>query len=181
MRFASYDPGAAGIAAAVVVRAATPDDAVVIAALDGERNGVDPATIVDKVRAHLAAARDPVLVAEVDGDAVGFGRLGWVEPGPAHRNAPRGWYLVGVIVRPDQRRRGVGHALVRARLALAAALGAAEVFSATSAQNLTSLALHERFGFTELTRDFELPGVAFPGGVLLRVALDEASPGSRVG
>jgi hypothetical protein len=39
-----------------------------------------------------------------------------------------------------------------------------EVWYFTSAINSASIAMHARLGFTEVTRDFEFPGVTFTSG-----------------
>ncbi len=47
-----------------------------------------------------------------------------------------------------------------------------------NARNRASIALHAAFGFEEVTRDFEVPGVTFEGGVgvLFRAVLRPSSP-----
>ena len=77
-----------------------------------------------------------------------------------------------MIVAPALQRRGVGAELTRRRLQWIAER-AGEAFYFVDAENRASRALHERFGFAELTRDFTYPGVTFPegGGVLYRLDL----------
>ncbi len=78
--------------------------------------------------------------------------------------APAGWYLSGVIVAEDYRRRGIGRRLTQARLNwIAERDRAAYYFS--NARNRASIDLHRAFGFVELTRDFTFPGASFEGGV----------------
>ncbi len=86
--------------------------------------------------------------------------------------APEGWYLGGVIVRPAWRRRGIGAALTAERLAWIAQR-AGEAYYFVNARNRASIALHEPFGFVEVTRDFAFPGVTFEGGegILFRAPL----------
>lgn len=52
--YEAYTPDAVGRAVAVTLRPAVPADAERIAELDGQRNGVPPDSIVDRIRAHLA-------------------------------------------------------------------------------------------------------------------------------
>ena len=86
--------------------------------------------------------------------------------------APCGYYLVGVIVAPPARRRGVGRALTEARLAWIGGR-AREAWYFANAQNDASLELHRQLGFEEVTRSFWFPEVTFDGGegVLCRVRL----------
>jgi RimJ/RimL family protein N-acetyltransferase len=119
-----------------------------------------------------------LFVATVEGCFVGFGRTThFIPPAGAPSNvAPEGYYVVGLLVDPGWRRRGVGLALTRARMAWAFQR-AAEVWFFANARNLASLDLHARLGFAEVTRDFAFPGVCFDGGVgvLCRAARQEPS------
>jgi ribosomal protein S18 acetylase RimI-like enzyme len=115
-----------------------------------------------------------VKVAEAATGLVGYGRTGWYDPAsdaPAN-TAPAGWYLNGLSVEPDWRRRGIARTLTAERLDWVAARADAAWYFA-NAQNRVSLALHASLGFVEVTRDFSFPGAEFPGGagVLCRVDL----------
>ena len=101
-----------------------------------------------------------LLVAEADGAVVGYGRTSLLDELAA---APRGYYLTGLFVRPASRRAGVGAALTEARLRWIAER-ADEAWFFANARNVASIALHRRFGFEEVTRDFAIPGVTFDGG-----------------
>ena len=74
------------------------------------------------------------------------------------------------------RRAGVGRALTEARLAWIAER-AERAYYFTNARNQTSLDLHRKLGFKELTRTFTGPGIAFDGGqgVLDVIELREVS------
>ena len=61
------------------------------------------------------------------------------------KNVPEGWYLVGVIVSPQYRRRGVATELIRQRLLLISYM-ADEAYYFANALNLVTIELHERFG-----------------------------------
>ncbi|MGO9971683.1 MAG: N-acetyltransferase family protein [Solirubrobacteraceae bacterium] len=122
---------------------------------------------IERFGGDLDDGRRCLLVAVRGGLIVGYGRACWFEPHqpePAHV-APRGYYLVGLVVDPDHRRRGIGGALIGARLDWARELGAHEAWFFTNAANVASQRLHQRFGFQEVTRDFVFPGVSFEGGV----------------
>jgi ribosomal protein S18 acetylase RimI-like enzyme len=115
-----------------------------------------------------------LLVAEDDGQIAGYGRVRRFDPdpqGPANL-APSGYYLLGIVVHPAHRGRGIGDQLTLARMTWTAAL-APEIWYFTNAANQASLRLHQRLGFHEVTRDFTYPGVTFTGGtgVLCRARL----------
>lgn len=172
--FAEFDPqggrrarltGASGL----VLRPAEPRDLDALAALRAAREGEDPTRsrgVFTRVLQAAPGGDRLLLVAERAGEILGYGRAGpWTPPPDAPRNpAPAGWYLLGVVVAPEHRRRGVGSALTRARLDWIAERASCAWYFA-SARNRVTLALHERFGFVEVTRDFRFPGVSFTGGV----------------
>lgn len=115
-----------------------------------------------------------VLVAEAEGSIIGFARARHFEPAaPSSMNgAPPGWYLLGVEVLPEHRRKGVGAELTRARLEwIAERADGAYYF--TEQENRGSIALHERLGFQEVGRGVEYPGALGAAGsrVLFRVEL----------
>ena len=109
---------------------------------------------------ELAHPQRLLLLAEDAGEIVGYGRASLLHD---VAGAPRGYYLTGVFVRPASRRAGVGAALTEARLQWIAER-ADEAWFVANARNAASIALHGRFGFEEVTRDFAIPGVKFDGG-----------------
>lgn len=98
---------------------------------------------LERFRAVLSSTgrHRPTFVAYVDGEAVGA--AGSVEH-------PRSHYLVGAVVLPALRGRGVYRALVRARLRCAAARGGTLV--TTQAREATSAPVLERLGFETACR-----------------------------
>jgi GNAT superfamily N-acetyltransferase len=124
----------------------------------------------------LVTEADPrrlLLVGEQAGELAGYGVAGAFEPaaGAPRNHAPEGWYLLGLVVRPDRRRLGVGAQLTRSRLVWIYER-APQAYYFANRLNLATIALHARFGFQELTRDFWYPGVTFTGGhgILFRAA-----------
>lgn len=122
-----------------------------------------------------------LVIAESSDDVVGYGRAHLFEPpaGSAADVAPTGYYLAGVVVHPAHRRNGVGAALTRARLDwISRRSGEAWYFA--NARNTGSIALHEPFGFEEVTRAFSFPDVEFDGGegILFRLELSTRRSGS---
>lgn len=115
-----------------------------------------------------------LVVARVGDTPIGYGRTAWFEPGagaPANA-APSGYYLIGLVVEPGWRRRGVASALIDARLAWVSQR-AREAWYFTDRRNRVSIRLHERMGFSTVTDDFWFPTVTDGGGshLLGRVAL----------
>ena len=106
-----------------------------------------------------------LVVAESLGAIVGYGRARLFEPSPdaPPDTVPRGYYLTGIFVRRDERRRGIGAALTQARLDWIGER-AAEAWFFANARNAASIELHRRFGFEEITRHFSFPGLLFEGG-----------------
>jgi ribosomal protein S18 acetylase RimI-like enzyme len=118
---------------------------------------------------HLVVAVTPAGIA-------GYGRVRLFEPPleAAADTVPRGYYLSGVFVAAEYRRRGIGAGLTEARLSWIRER-AAEAWFFTNARNATSIELHRRFGFEEVTRRFSFPGLTFEGGegILFRLRLHE--------
>jgi len=78
---------------------------------------------------------------------------------------PGGYYLPGVIVDPAHRGHGIGGLLVRARIDFAWSAGAPALYYFANSRNATTIALHAKFGFREIQRPFQFPGVEFEDGV----------------
>jgi ribosomal protein S18 acetylase RimI-like enzyme len=128
-------------------------------------NGGDEQGWRSMFRRATAAEDQALLVAEVEGEIAGYARVSHREElGDGARRTPAGYYLTGLVVADQWRRRGLAEALTMARLAWAWAR-TDKVWYFASADNSPSLALHQRLGFREVTRDFEHSGVDFAGGV----------------
>jgi ribosomal protein S18 acetylase RimI-like enzyme len=177
-RWAPYQARAesdrAGSPTGLRIRPALAADCAAVAAIEVDRDGFDPLQAAARCRAGLDRPEVLLLVAEVDGEIAGFGRVSHYSPVPGDGStAPAGWYLAGVIVRDAWRRRGIGAALTRERLAWIGPRAPVAYYVA-NARNLATLDLHRAFGFEEISRDVTMPGVTFEGGagVLARVDLD---------
>jgi predicted N-acetyltransferase YhbS len=117
-----------------------------------------------------------LYVAEAGGTVVGYGRL-------RHHQAPRfhppGHYLGGVVVDPAWRRHGIGSELTECRIEAAWTAGAEIVYYFANSLNVASIGMHRDFGFVELRRPFEFPGVTFAGGVGVLFGLTRNHPGQE--
>ena len=92
--------------------------------------------------------RLPVLVAE-DGDAiVGFASYGPFRPWPAYLHSVEN----SLYVAPEQRRRGIGSALLPVLIQRAAERGLHTMIAGIDATNEASLRLHAKFGFERVAQ-----------------------------
>lgn len=111
-------------------------------------------TLVDRAnRAAWLAARTaagyPVLIAAAaDGAVLGYASFGDWRAFDGYRHTVEH----SVYVHRDARGRGTGHALLAALTGRARALGKHVMVAAIDADNLASLRLHRRLGFTETGR-----------------------------
>jgi phosphinothricin acetyltransferase len=120
----------------------------------------DVEVTLENREAWFEAKRDagfPVVAAADASGVVGFGTFGEFRAWPGYR------YSVEhtVHVRADARGRGVGRALVQALLQEAARMQKHVMIAGIDAQNVTSIALHEKLGFQAAG---ELKEVAFKFG-----------------
>jgi len=150
------------------------EDVVDVAAIAAQREG----TTVDRWRGVFErlcgeSERSVVLVATLGDAVVAYGKAEHFTPpaGSAANVTPEGWYLGGVVVRPEHRRRGIGTALTRERMRWLAERTSV-VYYIANERNRVSIELHAALGFEERTRDFVHPGVSFEGGVGILFACD---------
>jgi ribosomal protein S18 acetylase RimI-like enzyme len=157
--------------AGVRLRPATHDDVDGLLAFD--------MTVVVRTRDDWADAIDKslrgermLLVADVDGTIAAFAQAHHLDEHPAD-HAPAGWYLTGVTVLPDHRRRGLGTSLTTARLDWISQRSDSAWYFA-NADNAASIGLHTALGFVEVSRAPSIHGVRFTGaeGVLFRRPLE---------
>ncbi len=155
---AAYEPerpAAAGPRVdADAIRRARLEDVESIARISLAREGKgDPVDVRRRIRNEVAATLEGqaawvVYVAEVDGQVVGYGRARLLDPEPEGDApiGPPGWYLVGVVVDPAFRRRGIAHALTRARIAWVHER-ADTLYYFVHGVNRASIDLHTALGF----------------------------------
>jgi ribosomal protein S18 acetylase RimI-like enzyme len=131
---------------------------------------------IDALRRDVETREHLLVVAECGSGIVGYGRAGWLEPAPdaPADSVPRGYYLTGVFVVPQQRGQGIGTALTQRRLAWIGER-ATDAWYFANARNTASIELHRRLGFEEVSRRFSFPGLVFEGGegILFRRRLRE--------
>jgi len=162
-------PDSSDLLRALVVRPARPEDADEIGRISAAREGGDVEEHRVAVRRLLEDSRGDrsrlVLVATLGDRVIGFGKARYLrsEGRTSVGETPDGWYLTGVIVDSEHRRRGVGARLTAERLSWIADRDDAAYYFA-NARNRVTVALHEGFGFVEVARGAEFGGVSFTGG-----------------
>ncbi|HEV7307985.1 N-acetyltransferase family protein [Ensifer sp.] len=108
-------------------------------------------------RKNLKSRRFPHLVAVREGVVVGYAYVVLFRKRPAYR------YTVkhSIYVHHDYQGQGVGRLLMRGLIDACAAAGFRQMIGYIAADNLASLALHERFDFVRVGL---LPGIAYRYG-----------------
>jgi L-amino acid N-acyltransferase YncA len=150
---------------AVLLQDATPADLPAILAIFNDVIATstaiyrdEPLTLEDRAAWLTARRADgfPVLVARdhAGGDAIAVGSYGWF------RATPSGYATTvehTVMVSPTARGAGIGTTLLHALIAHATTAGFHIMVASIDAENIGSIRLHERLGFTEVGR---MPEVA---------------------
>jgi GNAT superfamily N-acetyltransferase len=163
-RFAEYQPDRHGAAPSpgLRTRLATAGDVPHLARLQAQRDDIPEASAranFERLLRRMDEGDAAVFVADVADEVAGYGTVDHLE----RVGLPPGWYLGGVVVAPEHRRRGIGARLTRERLAWISAR-AREAYYFVNSANRVSLDLHAPFGFREIARDLAGPGLTFTGG-----------------
>jgi ribosomal protein S18 acetylase RimI-like enzyme len=139
---------------AVVVRAATTDDAPALTDLIAEFNG--PQGDADETAARLLACEglEVALLACTPSEAVGFACLRFT---PAIGTQVPHALLTELYVRENWRRHGVGHALLQRAEGLTVERGGVALYLFTGQQNQTAQAFYERHGYEVLGPTYQKP------------------------
>lgn len=174
--FADYraDADRQDLGTPIEVRPARDEDLDPCAELIVTRTGGSAADRRERLVADLRNPDRYTVVACADGQVIGYAAVirHEVSPTDPPNVAPTGYYLIGLIVAPDWRRHGIGDLLTEERMRWTAERATAVYYFANLANN-PILDLHQRFGFTEVTRDFTFPRAPLTPGtcVLLRAEL----------
>ena len=94
----------------------------------------------------------PVTVAELDGEVAGWGALNRYHPREAYARTVEN----SIYIRHDRQRRGLGRALLADQIERARQLGHHTILAGISAEQIASIALHEKFGFQKAAHMREL-------------------------
>ncbi|WP_432190334.1 GNAT family N-acetyltransferase [Streptomyces sp. Tue6028] len=164
LRFAAYLPHPAErhVPVTAVVAEAAGDDVSVLALLQARARGGSAGEWAERIHRALCSERSLVITAKVSGEAVGYANAAFL-PEHAEDGAPAGYYLTGVTVDPDWRRRGIARLLTRRRVDWIWERDSA-VWCFISAKNRASLDLHRELGFVQVTVGASFQGIEFAGG-----------------
>ncbi len=163
--FAAYDPEAKGhrdsiTSGQLVVRGAQVPDVPGILAVNASTGRDSGGSLA--MEESIAEVTLMVVVAWIQGQVVG-----WVKThfwSFSDGLALEGYYLGGVTVMPEWRRRGIGSALTQARLDWIWTRSTA-AWCVVNAANLASIDFHARWGFQEVDRSARFHNTKFAGGV----------------
>jgi len=148
----------------VIVRPPRPDELSACANFAAVELGGIKHDWLGRFKGDLEIENRHILCAFRDDAIAGYGRIKFYESDGTAKAPPSGWYLGGLLVAKQHRGSGLGRLLTVQRLQwLSVRTTACYYF--TNSHNTASLSLHASFGFTEVTRDIQFPGVEFAGGV----------------
>lgn len=160
--FADHQPDLQGTPAEVDVELLDRAHLDACVALAVEREGGPEARWKASLERSLDSSDRATLVALIDREVAGYGTVGWLAPSRSDSDSatPDGWYLLGLVVAPQHRRKGVGRLLTAARLGWIAPRSN-RVWYFVSSANRASIDLHTELGFQLIATDIKVPGVAF--------------------
>lgn len=92
-----------------------------------------------------------LCVATIENIVVGYARARVINDDKAPYPAPLGWYLMGVLVAPEFRKRGIARRLTEFRLNWLKNK-TKEIFYVTNISNKASIHLHKEFKFKKISR-----------------------------
>jgi len=166
--FAAYEPDAHGDRAEVLVEPLARHHLDACVALAVQREGGDPGAWRTILESALDAPDRATFVGFVDGHLAGYSTVAWLAPAIGHPTsaAPDGWYLLGLIIDPSFRRKGLGRRLTAERLRWLQGR-TDQVWYFVSSENQASIDLHTEFGFRLSAENLSFPGVSFTGTGLL--------------
>jgi aminoglycoside 6'-N-acetyltransferase I len=120
------------------------------------------ASFTDAISGAIEDSNRLVVVAVIGSELVGWATTQYWPDNDG--TTPSGHYLMGVTVAPEQRRLGIGHALIGTRIEWIRHR-ADRVMFFTNARNTASVAAHDQWPFEEICRGNEFRGVRFNGGL----------------
>jgi len=119
---------------------------------------------VESLSAHLRRDGTKAFVIQEHEDIIAWSITRYLTPEVEDDDhAPSGWYLMGVVVRPDRRRRGLAKQLTQARMKWLSTQ-TQRVFYFTTPDNIASRELHASFGFEEVRAGLTHKTLAFDEG-----------------
>lgn len=153
-----------------IVRKALRKDAREIAQLIAAEYGHTPQSYYQRTLQDLD---DPlnkfVCLVEIDNKIVGYGRLKRFEGTHYPYPGPNGWYLMGLLVHPKFRKKGIAKKIIKFRMDFLEKIST-HVYYVTNETNAGSIKAHERYGFKEIERGKGFMSVEFQNekGILFK-------------
>lgn len=136
----------------LVVRMAREKDAVAIGKLIHDEYGHHEETYIRRTISDMRNSKGRmVCVSTVEGIIVGYARCRLFEEAKYPYNGEFGWYLMGMVVHPNFRKRGIGKKLIEFRINWLRSK-TKEIFYITNSRNTPSIQSHDSFGFKEIAR-----------------------------
>lgn len=141
-------------------RLATRDDCEAITALMVERN---PTHDISKILSNTNRELDrletdtkyKLYVAELQNEVIGFCRFFHSSGMSAQKKtyqSPEGWYGMGIMVNSKFRRQNIARFISLCRIDVLKKMGVKEFYSIVDSNNLTSMRMHQEFGYIEVSR-----------------------------
>ncbi len=131
-----------------------------IARISIARDGGEAYQVAAGLQRYLQGDTAHLFIARVGEEVAGFGKsrlfLG-------DEYAYEGWYLSGLIVKPEYRGCGLGRALTKRRIDELRGI-TPNIYYFVNSSNRVSIELHEGFGFKLLLEPFDFPRVEFTDG-----------------
>jgi len=145
----------------------TCDDLPAVADLIAQRERNDPERHLQYLKAQIGEGPEScqIFIARLEAELVAYARISRHQ----YPDLPVGWYLTGLVIAPDQQRRGIGRAITEYRLHWLRARSNFDqierLYYFASSRNDASRDLHARLGFTEIKRNISVPGCTFEDGI----------------
>ena len=167
----------------VTYRLAFEGDAADIAGITFQREGVKKKKDFNyylerttKELKNIESAQDfHLIVSEYKKEIIGFGRSIYYDLKKIQVTypAPSGWYLMGVVVKPEFRRHGIGQYLTKERL-IRISKNSKEAYYVVNSHNKTSIELHKKLGFKKIDEGEGFLNIKFDSGkgYLFKICLD---------
>ncbi len=125
-----------------------------------DREGGEHQETIKGLHRYLSGELAHLFVAKVGDEVVGFGKSRKFSGKDVQYE---GWYLSGVMVKPEYRGLGIGNALTEKRIMALKAI-TRKIYYFVNSNNRVSIELHDKFGFRLLVEPFEFPDVVFKSG-----------------
>ncbi len=141
-------------------RLAERKDCSAVSKLMSERNPtIEASQILSNINRELDRVETDsnykLYVAELKNEVIGFCRFYHSSGMPAQKKiypSPEGWYGMGIMVDSKFRRQNIAHFISLSRIEVLKKMDVREFYSIVDSNNLTSMRMHQEFGYIEISR-----------------------------